>query len=90
MVIPQGEHWAIVSIKSTHIPGDERSRTHPGHGYPEHTETSILYDVFTSENEMTDELSKRSNPISGSIGIHVTETFSNIVSIRTVKHGYGR
>jgi hypothetical protein len=39
--LPTGEHFAIVIFfqTSVHVPGDERSRTHPGHGYPEHDVT---------------------------------------------------
>jgi len=39
--LPQGEHWAILEDSSIHIPGDERSRTNPGHGYPASTEHII-------------------------------------------------
>jgi hypothetical protein len=35
--LPDGEFYAILTPESVMIPGDERSRTHPGHGYPEHT-----------------------------------------------------
>ncbi len=38
---------------STYIEGDERSRTHPGHGYPGHTETNNTYKEFATEEEMT-------------------------------------
>ena len=33
-----GELFAILTPRSISIPGDERSRTNPGHGYPAHTE----------------------------------------------------
>lgn len=49
--IPRGPHWAIIRTTSVTIPGDERSRTTPGHGYPEHTETYISYEAFTSQEE---------------------------------------
>lgn len=45
--IPVGPHWAIIQMRDIHIPGDERSRTAPGHGYPAHTETCISYQAFT-------------------------------------------
>jgi hypothetical protein len=47
MKIPDCEHWAIITTTSTYVPGDERSRTNPGHGYPEHTVESINYDAYT-------------------------------------------
>lgn len=40
---PKGEHLAIISFGSIYIPGDERSRSNPGHGYPASTETTINY-----------------------------------------------
>lgn len=44
-------HWAIVYDESVHIPGDERSRTHPGHGYPERTHSYTVYVAFESEED---------------------------------------
>lgn len=41
--MPQGEHYAIVEFSSIHVPGDERSRTNPGHGYSAHTESVVKY-----------------------------------------------
>ena len=35
----QQAHLCVLEFTSVTIPGDERSRTHPGHGYPEHTES---------------------------------------------------
>jgi len=51
MSIPNEPHWAIITTVSTHIPGDERSRTNPGHGYPAHTVESINYKVFTDRQK---------------------------------------
>lgn len=56
--IPNGPHWAIVRTTSVHIPGDERSRTNPGHGYPAHTETYITYQAFTSQAEWEREVER--------------------------------
>lgn len=38
--IPSGTHFAVIIYgkRSVWVPGDERSRTNPGHGYPEHTD----------------------------------------------------
>jgi hypothetical protein len=56
--IPQGEHYVIVEIASVDIPGDERSRTNPGHGYPAHTEHYTRMRVTTDravwEKEIAD------------------------------------
>ena len=59
--IPVGDHWAIITFGSISIPGDERSRTNPGHGYPESTEITTAYEVFTSEAEWKAEIAARSS-----------------------------
>lgn len=42
---------ALVTKRIT-IPGDERSRTHPGHGYPEHTEECLEVVEFVDQAAM--------------------------------------
>ena len=44
--MPQQEHWAILKFTTIHIPGDERSRTHPGHGYPAGNEPVVKYEAY--------------------------------------------
>jgi hypothetical protein len=44
--LPGGDFFAILTPKTTRIPGDERSRSAPGHGYPEHDEQSWILEVF--------------------------------------------
>ena len=39
--------YLLITTRSIFIPGDERSRTNPGHGYPETTE-------YVSENHFFD------------------------------------
>lgn len=41
--IPKDLHWAIVKISKTYYEGDERSKTHPGHGYPADYDENLLY-----------------------------------------------
>jgi hypothetical protein len=52
---PNGPFWVMVQFSSDSytVPGDERSRTNPGHGYPEHTVTTdkVEMTAFTSESE---------------------------------------
>lgn len=57
--IPTEPHYAALVTKSTYIPGDERSRQAPGHGYPAHTQLSIDYIAFESEAEMQGWAQKR-------------------------------
>lgn len=53
--MPRKAHFAIIVFDSQNvwIPGDERSRSAPGHGYPERTETfeSFKYYATTSKRE---------------------------------------
>jgi hypothetical protein len=87
--MPKGEHWAILEFGSIHIPGDERSRQAPGHGYPEHSEPTIGYEAFDSEAEMRSVMERRFKTTSDAmryLGIHVTETFSGrMVSVVEAK-----
>jgi hypothetical protein len=61
--VPEGPHWAILVFGSITIPGDERSRTHPGHGYPESTETTVSYYVFTDEASWRAEIEARASRV---------------------------
>ena len=54
--LPKTIHFAALVFKThcIHHEGDERSRTNPGHGYPEYTETinAVEYIPFSSQEEM--------------------------------------
>lgn len=86
--MPKGEHWAIIKFGSIHIPGDERSRTHPGHGYPERNEPSLEYRAFLNKadweaavGELAGEkhtsndswIAMRVNPVTATIKVEITE-----------------
>lgn len=43
--------YAVIIEKNIHHEGDERSRTHPGHGYPAYTETVKEFKEFKDEAE---------------------------------------
>ncbi len=57
--IPPESHWAILDFSSISIPGDERSRTNPGHGYPAHSKTTICYTAYLSKESWEAEIQKR-------------------------------
>lgn len=59
--IPKGPHYAILEFDSIYIPGDERSRTCPGHGYPESTANIIRYIAFTDKSEWEADILERMN-----------------------------
>lgn len=71
--IPKGEHWAIIESRILTIPGDERSRTNPGHGFPASTEQYISYEAFLNEDDFKEELLKRLGRVSSrdARGLHV-------------------
>lgn len=50
--MPKGAHFAIIVFEtaSVFIPGDERSRTCPGHGYPERTESYSTFRYLATED----------------------------------------
>jgi hypothetical protein len=50
--VPDVPHYAVIiySTTSVYVPGDERSRTNPGHGYPEHTETSDTFEHWVTKD----------------------------------------
>jgi hypothetical protein len=49
--MPKVEHWAIFRFESISIPGDERSRQAPGHGYPAHNEAVVKYEAYFDKAE---------------------------------------
>jgi hypothetical protein len=63
--IPKEPHYAILERRSISIPGDERSRSHPGHGYPASTEQVWDYLVFTDRESWEAEVKKRAALVFG-------------------------
>ena len=49
--IPTEHHWAIITSSSIYIPGDERSRTNPGHGYPAENQRIVEYEAYLTEEK---------------------------------------
>lgn len=77
MSIPKGKHWAIIETYSETVPGDQRSRDFPGHGYPEHVEERIRYRPFSTREAMLVELRKTlPHRVATVRGIEVSETYA--------------
>ncbi len=57
--IPSTPHFAVLEFDSVYVPGDERSRTNPGHGYPEHYEETVKYIAFDSKKELEEWLGNK-------------------------------
>jgi hypothetical protein len=53
--VPVGPHMAVLIYKteSVWVPGDERSKTCPGHGYPEHTESYPTFEHWVTTDKDT-------------------------------------
>lgn len=49
--VPNEEHYIVLEDRSIYVPGDERSRTNPGHGYPAET-INTLYHNLVSESKL--------------------------------------
>ncbi len=56
--MPQGKHFAILEFSGYQVPGDERSRTNPGHGYPAHTVRRTSYRATEDAAEWKNEIAK--------------------------------
>ena len=88
--IPQGEHWAILTRVYVCIPGDQRSRTNPGHGYPATTEYHISYLAFTDqvefEKEMTYRIERRRSLETPVVGIHVQGVYKPVIKVELVEN----
>ena len=81
-----GEHYAIIERRTIYIPGDERSRTNPGHGYPEHTEESISYRAYSDKDKWEAEiriLTARKTDFRAILAIPAQVTTSIQVDIRS-------
>lgn len=46
--------FSVLEFTKIYIPGDERSRTHPGHGYPATTEDVSRLMTFESAEDLAD------------------------------------
>ena len=63
--VPKEPHYAILEQRSISIPGDERSRTNPGHGYPASTEQVWDYIVFKDRESWEAEIKRRHGLVFG-------------------------
>lgn len=59
--IPLGESYAIAHFSSITIPGDERSKTHPGHGYPEYSQNTTDLRIYKDKTAWEAEITRLTN-----------------------------
>jgi hypothetical protein len=57
--------YAIFVNTQTYIPGDERSRKHPGHGYPEQTIEKVEVIEFSDIEKFNDWIRREEGRIYG-------------------------
>lgn len=84
--IPSTKHWVILEFGSIHIEGDARSKSAPGHGYPERDEPTIQYLVYRDEEKFKEELKSRwlqrlSGYITPFVGIEVNGQYEHDIAI---------
>jgi hypothetical protein len=60
--VPADEHFAIIENESVYIPGDERSRTNPGHGYPAETRQFVSYEAYFTKEKFLEAINELENP----------------------------
>jgi len=97
--IPKHPHYAVVVVTkgSVHVPGDERSRTNPGHGYPAHDVDYHDVEYIPFENteaghaEWKKELKRRflSESTGTVIGLHVDRVAVPKIEMKIVVAGDG-
>jgi hypothetical protein len=58
-VVGKDDCYAILVFGSIYIPGDERSRTNPGHGYPGGSEPKTDFVVFASREAWEHEIRRK-------------------------------
>lgn len=63
--VPTTEHYAVIEFSSYTIPGDERSRQCPGHGYPESTGYTAQYISFEKKDEWVEYVSEKAGRVFG-------------------------
>lgn len=85
--VPRQEHWAILTNDKVTVPGDERSRTSPGHGYPESTTRFVTYKAFFNEEEFLHEIHQDLSRVFGNqpMGIHVDKIYTGAMEITVLE-----
>lgn len=83
--IPKDEHWAIIRGSSVHH--DAVGVWAPGHGYPEHTEQVIEYEVYLKEEDFINAMEHEFNSSypRDIIGIHVDKLYTKHTSVKAVQ-----
>lgn len=77
--------YLLITSKTIHVPGDERSRTHPGHGYPAYDEVVEVNKFFDTEQALIEHLTiwkpELKDPLIYEIGERVKLTTTTTLSL---------
>lgn len=93
--LPRGDSFCAIKNTTTYTPGDERSRTHPGHGYPESWDPTIEMISFGSSDDLSTWASKNLGDLSKyrffkMVPMRVEPTFTIGVTPGSDTMGYSR
>ena len=81
---PKVEHWAIFEFGKIHIPGDERSRTNPGHGYPAEDRPHVTYKAFLNEADWEKAVEEQASKLFGTPFIAAKVTPAQIQTVTKI------
>lgn len=59
----ENDFYAAFISDSYHVPGDDRSKKYPGHGYPAHSVDFVRVERFTDKKEMVDWVEKQTKSV---------------------------
>lgn len=82
--MPKVEHWAIFEFSTVHIPGDERSRTNPGHGYPAEDRPFVTYKAYLNEADWEKAVEELAGKVFGTSFVAAKVTPAQIQTITKI------
>lgn len=80
--LPEEPHFAALIFSSVRIPGDTRSRTHPGHGYPAEDRAVVEYIAFDTREDVEEWIERlekcRSSKVYRIIEVHPRQVATSV------------
>ena len=75
--------YGVLETTLRHVEGDERSRTHPGHGYPAHTVKDTKLHEFDNEEGLNEFLKQKDSTSKGLKNLRIIR-FEDVVVKRNL------